>query len=82
MTRIATTWGITGPQFLWLYGALAAALAATAAVVRKRVLGPRDGSNDPTPHAMPNMVKNERSLCAHKMLSTCPIVSNAILIRG
>jgi uncharacterized protein (TIGR04222 family) len=49
MTRTATTWGITGPQFLWLYGALAAALAATAAVVRKRALGPRDGSNDPTP---------------------------------
>jgi hypothetical protein len=25
-------------------------------------------------------VRNERSLCAHRMLNTCPIVSNAILI--
>src|ERR1700727_1291731 len=43
---------------------------------------PTRNSSDPTPQAMPNIVKNERSLCAHNMLSTCPIVSNAILIES
>src|SRR5215472_18084896 len=43
---------------------------------------PIRNSSDPTPQAMPNMVKNDRSLCAHSMLNTCPIVSKAILIDG
>src|SRR4051795_2310900 len=49
MTRIATTWGITGPEFLWFYGALCAVAAAAAAFVRRRALGPSAGSKDPTP---------------------------------
>jgi uncharacterized protein (TIGR04222 family) len=49
MTRIATTWGITGPQFLWLYGALCAVVSTAIWCVRRRVLGARQRSNDPTP---------------------------------
>jgi uncharacterized protein (TIGR04222 family) len=49
MTRIATTWGITGPQFLWFYGALCAVVAAATWRVRRRVLGAPQRDNDPTP---------------------------------
>jgi uncharacterized protein (TIGR04222 family) len=49
MTRIATTWGITDPQFLWLYGVLCAVVAAAIWRVRRRLLGAPQHSNDPTP---------------------------------
>jgi uncharacterized protein (TIGR04222 family) len=49
MTRIAMTWGITGPQFLWFYGGLCAAAAGAIWRVRRRVLGAPQRSNDPTP---------------------------------
>jgi uncharacterized protein (TIGR04222 family) len=49
MTRIATTWGITGPQFLWFYGGLCAVVSAAIWCVRRHVLGAGQRSNDPTP---------------------------------
>jgi uncharacterized protein (TIGR04222 family) len=49
MTRIAMTWGVTGPQFLWFYGGLCAAAAGAIWHVRRRVLGAPQRSNDPTP---------------------------------
>src|SRR5260370_2484197 len=41
---------------------------------------PTSKSKDPTPQAMPNMVRKERSLCAHNVRITWPKISNAILI--
>jgi uncharacterized protein (TIGR04222 family) len=49
MTRIATTWGITGPELLWFYGALCAVLSAAIWRVRRSLLGARQRSKDPTP---------------------------------
>ncbi|HEV7882351.1 MAG TPA: hypothetical protein VGO81_02210, partial [Solirubrobacteraceae bacterium] len=49
MTRIAMTWGITGPQFLWFYGGLCAVVSAAIWRVRRGVLGAKQHSNDPTP---------------------------------
>jgi uncharacterized protein (TIGR04222 family) len=49
MTRIATTWGISGPQFLWFYAGLCTVVSATIWRVRRRVLGAPQRSNDPTP---------------------------------
>jgi uncharacterized protein (TIGR04222 family) len=49
MTRIATTWGITSPQFLWFYGGLCAVVSGAIWCVRRHVLGARQRSNDPTP---------------------------------
>ncbi len=33
---------------------------------------PTSSNSDPTPHAIPNMVRNERSLCAHSVLKRLP----------
>src|SRR5947209_149435 len=33
---------------------------------------PTSRSREPTPHAMPNMVRNDRSLCAHNVRRVCP----------
>jgi uncharacterized protein (TIGR04222 family) len=49
MTRIATTWGISGPEFLWFYGALCAVVGAAIWRVRRSVLGAPQRSKDPTP---------------------------------
>jgi uncharacterized protein (TIGR04222 family) len=49
MTRIATTWGISGPQFLWFYGALCIVVSGLVWRARRRVLGPPQRRDDPTP---------------------------------
>src|SRR5260221_1791933 len=41
---------------------------------------PTRNNREPTPQAMPNIVRNERSLCDHNVRSTCAKMSNAILI--
>src|SRR5579863_463506 len=38
---------------------------------RKPSPTPTKSSNDPTPQAMPNMVRNERNLCAHRLRKIC-----------
>jgi uncharacterized protein (TIGR04222 family) len=49
MLTTATTWGITGPQFLWGYGVIC--LVAALGIWRqwRRALGPQDRGNDPLP---------------------------------
>src|SRR5436190_5216698 len=47
---------------------------------RKPSPRPTSSSNDPTPQATPNMVRNERSLCAHRVRRTCPKMSRIIRI--
>lgn len=42
MLMTATTWGITGPQFLWGYGVLCAAAAGAILLQWLRILGPRE----------------------------------------
>jgi uncharacterized protein (TIGR04222 family) len=49
MTRIATTWAISGPEFLWFYAVLCAVVSAAIWRVRQRVLGAKQRSSDPTP---------------------------------
>ena len=49
MTSIATTWGLSGPEFLWLYGALGAALAVAVLMARRRALGSAPRGMDQTP---------------------------------
>ncbi|HEY0344181.1 MAG TPA: TIGR04222 domain-containing membrane protein [Solirubrobacteraceae bacterium] len=49
MIRIATTWGISDPQFLWFYAGLCAVASATIWRVRRRILGAPQRSTDPTP---------------------------------
>jgi uncharacterized protein (TIGR04222 family) len=49
MTRIAMTWGITGPQFLWFYGGLCTVVAAAVWRVRRRLLGAPARGDDATP---------------------------------
>src|SRR5947209_18120172 len=39
---------------------------------------PTSSSNEPTPQAMPNMVRKERSLCAHRVRSVCTKISSTI----
>src|SRR5882672_9201175 len=41
---------------------------------------PTSSSNDPTPQATPNMVRNERSLCAHRVRMICAKMSRIIRI--
>ena len=42
---------------------------------------PTSSKSDPTPQAMPNMVRNERSLCAHKVRNICRRISkNSIAV--
>src|SRR5271157_3110165 len=36
---------------------------------------PTSNSNDPTPQAIPNMVRNERSLCAQRVRNICRRIS-------
>ena len=45
---------------------------------RKPSPSPTSSSKDPTPQATPNMVRNERSLCAHRVRRTCPKMSRII----
>ena len=49
MTSMATTWGIGGPQFLWLYGGLCAVVATGIASARRRAIGAAPRGKDPTP---------------------------------
>src|SRR5580692_7020138 len=43
---------------------------------RKPSPSPPSSSNDPTPQATPNMVRNERSLCAHSVRKICAKMSS------
>src|SRR5207302_1091455 len=43
---------------------------------------PTSSSSDPTPQAIPNMVRNDRSLCAHKVATDCLTMSANICIRN
>src|SRR3954454_4416803 len=45
---------------------------------RKPSPKPTSSSNDPTPQATPNIVRNERSLCAQRVRRTCPKISRII----
>ena len=47
---------------------------------RKPSPTPTSRSKDPTPHAMPNMVRNERNLCAHRLRKICPKMSVTLRI--
>ena len=42
---------------------------------RKPSPTPTSNSSDPTPQAMPNMVRNDRSLCAQSVLRVWPKIS-------
>src|SRR5580700_2294904 len=48
--------------------------------LRKPSPTPASSSSDPTPQAMPNMVRNERNLCAHRVRKVCPKVSRSVRI--
>src|SRR4029077_8189422 len=41
---------------------------------------PTSKSKDPTPHAMPNIVRNERNLCAQSVLRVWPKISKRMRI--
>src|ERR1051326_1298002 len=45
---------------------------------RKPSPTPTSSNKDPTPHAIPNIVRNERSLCAHRLRKICPKMSNNV----
>src|SRR5579885_609836 len=45
---------------------------------RKPSPKPTNSNNDPTPQAMPNMVRNERSLWAHSVRKICPRMSRIV----
>src|SRR5580700_1368776 len=49
---------------------------------RKPSPRPTSSSKDPTPHAMPNMVRNERSLCAQRVRKICVKMSRTMRIRS
>src|SRR5687768_6506928 len=49
ITTTAGTWGITGAQFLWSYGALCAVTAAGLWQAYRQALGPPAGPLDPLP---------------------------------
>lgn len=49
---------------------------------RKPSPTPTSRSREPTPQAMPNMVRNERSLCAQRARPISPKVSSKVRIRG
>ena len=42
---------------------------------RKPSPSPTSSSRDPTPHAIPNIVRKERNLCAHKVRRVWPKIS-------
>src|SRR5271166_4749257 len=48
--------------------------------LRKPSPRPTSNSNEPTPQAMPNMVRNERSLCAQSVDSDCRTMSSSMRI--
>src|SRR6266853_1608391 len=41
---------------------------------------PTSSSSDPTPQAIPNMVRKERSLCAQRLRKICPKMSKIVRI--
>src|SRR5271157_4502870 len=45
---------------------------------RKPSPTPTSSNRDPTPQAIPNMVRNERSLCAHKLRKICAKMSSSV----
>src|SRR6266700_1416807 len=47
---------------------------------RKPSPTPTRSSKDPTPQAIPNMVRNERSLCAHRLRKICAKMSKTVRI--
>src|SRR5271163_2844297 len=49
---------------------------------RKPSPTPTSSSNDPTPQAMPNIVRNERSLCAQRLRKICAKMSKTVRILG
>src|SRR5579863_5070995 len=49
---------------------------------RKPSPTPTSSSNDPTPQAIPNMVRNERSLCAQRLRKICAKMSETVRIIG
>src|SRR5258708_1309133 len=49
---------------------------------RKPSPTPTSSSNDPTPQAMPNMVRNERSLCPQRLRRICAKMSETVRITG
>src|SRR4051795_418414 len=49
---------------------------------RKPSPNPTSSSSDPTPQAIPNMVRKERSLCDHMARNTSPRLSKNRLIFG
>src|SRR5579863_9392448 len=55
---------------------------------RKHSPKPTSSSREPTPHAIPNMVRNERSLWAQRVRKVCPKISKirrkvgALIIRN
>src|SRR5580658_6816482 len=50
--------------------------------LRKPSPRPTRSRSDPTPQAIPNMVRNERSLCAHSVDSDCLTMSRSIRIES
>src|SRR5271166_4006719 len=48
--------------------------------VRKPSPNPTSSSNDPTPQAIPNMVRKERNLCAHNVRKVCAKMSKTVRI--
>jgi len=44
---------------------------------RKPSPRPTSSNNDPTPQAIPNMVKKERNLCAHNVRKVWPKISSS-----
>jgi uncharacterized protein (TIGR04222 family) len=53
MLGTATTWGITGPQFLWGYGAVCLGAALGVWQQWRSALGPKERGNDPRPDLGP-----------------------------
>src|SRR5882724_1850959 len=47
---------------------------------RKPSPTPTSNNKDPTPQAIPNIVRKERSLCAHRLRKICPKMSNTVRI--
>src|ERR1700757_3202817 len=47
---------------------------------RKPSPTPTSSNKDPTPQAIPNIVRNERSLCAHRLRKICAKISKTVRI--
>src|SRR3981189_1827428 len=48
--------------------------------LRKPSPTPASSNSEPTPHAIPNIVRKDRNLCAHRVLRVCAKVSRSIRI--